>query len=116
MLERDIGHVRAIVDSAHKILRYTEHLNTAAGLYADEKSLDAVLMNFVVIGESASKLSSQSIKDLPDIPWKSIKRFRNIIAHDYFGIDPEAVWQIIQSHLPQLIFHLGNRINSYEEE
>ncbi len=70
--------------------------------FADEKTFDAVLMNFVVIGESVAKLSDELKETYPDIPWTQVKRFRNIIAHHYFGVDAEEVWQIIHHHLEAL--------------
>ena len=114
MHSRDISHLSAICDAAEKILRYTIAIQNPEQLYLDEKTLDAVLMNFVVIGESASKLNESLTSENPEIPWKSIKRFRNIIAHDYFGVDPEAVWQIIANHLPLLVTNV-RRILDEEE-
>ncbi len=69
----------------------------------DEKSFDAIMMNFVVIGEMAKKLSEgfrDGTKD--NFDWQNIIGFRNIIAHNYFGIDAEEVWQIIEKSLPKL--------------
>ncbi len=63
-------------------------------------------MNFVVIGESVTKLS-QEIKNLhPHIPWAKIKDFRNIVAHNYFGVDAEEVWQIVQHSIPALLANI----------
>lgn len=69
----------------------------------DSKSFDAVLMNFVVIGEMAEKLSDDfKHQTEPLVNWYKIKGFRNIIAHNYFGIDAEEVWQIINNSLEDL--------------
>jgi uncharacterized protein with HEPN domain len=61
------------------------------------------MMNFIVIGEMADKLSEE-IKDETKnkIDWRKVIGFRNIIAHNYFGIDAEEVWQIIQTSLSKL--------------
>lgn len=60
-------------------------------------------MNFVVIGEMSVKLSEEFKQTTESkINWFKIRGFRNIIAHNYFGIDAEEVWQIIQNSLPQL--------------
>jgi uncharacterized protein with HEPN domain len=59
-------------------------------------------MNFVVIGEMVDKLSADFKKKHSDIEWTKIKGFRNIVAHDYFGIDAEEVWQIIKNKIPAL--------------
>lgn len=53
------------------------------------------------MGESVSKLSEEFKSENKNIPWNKVKDFRNLIAHDYFGIDAEEVWQIIKKHLPK---------------
>ena len=60
------------------------------------------MMNFVVIGEMIDKLSDEFKKNHPEVEWIKIKGFRNIVAHDYFGIDAEEVWQIIKTKIPIL--------------
>ena len=100
--EKDRVNLEAILSSATKIEIYVEGIKSYEQFYEDEKTFDSVLMNFVVIGESVSKLSSDFRKSQPDIPWNMIKAFRNFIAHNYFGIDSEEIWQLIHSHLPKL--------------
>jgi len=60
------------------------------------------MMNFVVIGEMIDKLSDEFKKSHPEVEWIKIKGFRNIVAHDYFGIDAEEVWQLIKTKIPTL--------------
>jgi uncharacterized protein with HEPN domain len=67
-------------------------------------------MNFVIIGETAGKLDDKSLELLNEIPWKQIKAFRNIIAHDYLGVDPEAVWEIIKWDIPDLEKKLNHKL------
>jgi uncharacterized protein with HEPN domain len=57
------------------------------------------MMQFVVIGEIISRLAVEYKNAHNEIPWQKIKDFRNIIAHDYFGIDADEVWDIINSKL-----------------
>ncbi len=57
-------------------------------------------MNFIVIAESIDRLSNGIKNKYNNIEWVKIKDFRNVIAHDYFGIDAEEVWQIINDDLP----------------
>jgi len=59
-------------------------------------------MNFVIVGEMVSKLSDEFKNTHTNIDWYRIKDLRNLVAHDYFGIDAEEVWQIIKSDLPKL--------------
>ncbi len=103
MSEKDEANLLAIVDSAQKILRFSEEFHDADDFYNDEKSFDATMMNFVVIGEAVTKLNAQVLDSNPQVPWPKIKGLRNIVAHDYFGIDAEEIWQIIQNYVPMLI-------------
>lgn len=102
MLERDKANLLAIQDSCHKIFRFTSDLMDADAFFADQESFDAVLMNFMLIGEAVSKLSENLKSVNTRVPWSKIKGFRNIAAHEYFGVDAEEVWQIIKNHLPEL--------------
>jgi uncharacterized protein with HEPN domain len=91
-----------ILESAHKILSYTEGLSLEQFL-ADGKTIDAVIRNFEIIGEAANRLT-ETIKDrFPSIDWHRIIGFRNRIVHDYMGIDHKIVWQIKETFLPALI-------------
>jgi len=69
------------------------------------------MMNFVVIGEMVDKLSNDFKTSHPKIEWMKIKGFRNIVAHDYFGIDAEEVWQIIKEKIPTLKSDIGQLLD-----
>ncbi|MBC7891912.1 MAG: DUF86 domain-containing protein, partial [Sphingobacteriaceae bacterium] len=83
-----------------KIQEFTATLSSADDFYADVRTFDAVLMNFVVIGELATRLEEAFRLQHPAVPWSKVRGFRNIIAHNYFGVDGEEVWQIVQNNLP----------------
>jgi uncharacterized protein with HEPN domain len=110
--EKDTANLLAVLDAIGKIQKFTEDFDNADELYADDLVFDAVLMNFVVIGETVVKLSSELISETNRIPWLKIKSFRNLIAHNYFGIDAEEVWQIAKNNLPDLKIELNKLINS----
>lgn len=103
MSDKDVANLLAIIDSAEKILRFSEGFHDADDFYSDDKSFDATMMNFVVMGESVTKLSDSIVESNPQLPWPKIRGLRNIVAHDYFGIDAEEIWQIIQKYIPTLI-------------
>ncbi len=60
-------------------------------------------MNFIVIGEAVSRLADTFIEKYVLIDWPKIKGLRNVIAHDYFGIDAEEIWQIVKTDVPQSV-------------
>lgn len=106
MSEKDEANLMAMKDAAEKILRYSEGFHNADEFYDDSKSFDATLMNFLVIGETSAKLSAAVTSSNPKVTWAKIKGLRNIVAHDYFGVDAEEIWEIIKKHIPQLISNL----------
>jgi uncharacterized protein with HEPN domain len=103
MSEKDLPTALNILDSANKIRIYVKGIKSADKFFEDEKSFDAVMMNFIIMGESVSKLSEKFKSGNKNIPWNKVKDFRNLITHDYFGIDAEEVWQIIKKHSPKLV-------------
>jgi len=103
MSHKDSACLLNIIESISKIKQYTEPYSDADTLYDDTKSFDAVMMNFVIIGEMAEKLSSEfRDSSKSQIDWLKIRGLRNIIAHNYFGIDAEEIWQIIHDSLLKL--------------
>jgi uncharacterized protein with HEPN domain len=91
-----------ILDSTQKIKQYTADLDFETFL-ADDKTIDAVVRNFEIIGEAANRLSQEFKDRYPEIEWNRIRGFRNRIVHDYFGIDYRIVWTIIESYIDGLI-------------
>jgi uncharacterized protein with HEPN domain len=91
-----------IVASGNKILSYTSNLSYEQFL-EDEKTMDAVIRNFEIIGEAANRLPEEIKDQYPQIDWHRIRGFRNRIVHDYMGIDYKIVWLIKESFLPKLI-------------
>jgi uncharacterized protein with HEPN domain len=68
----------------------------------DQKTVDAVLHNLAIIGEAATKLSSEIKNEMPEIEWRKIIGLRNIVIHEYFGVDQQIVWDIIANKLQPL--------------
>jgi uncharacterized protein with HEPN domain len=63
----------------------------------------AVIREFEIIGEAVGKLSATLKQACPEVPWQDIKDFRNLLIHEYFGVDLEIVWNTIQDELPILM-------------
>ena len=78
----------------------------------DEKTKDAVIRNFEIIGEAASRLSSEYKKSNKEVPWHQLKGYRNRLIHEYFGVDYEIVYDIIQNDLPTLSVQLQNLLRN----
>ena len=102
--------VEDIIESGKKILAYTSNLSFE-DFTKDEKTIDAVIRNFEIIGEAANRLPDNFKENHPEIDWQRIRGFRNRIVHDYFGIDFTIVWKIKNSFLPTLISKLETLIS-----
>ncbi len=71
------------------------------GFINDRKTVDAVTRNFEILGEAASITSEKLRYNNVHIEWKKIKEFRNVLIHEYFGVDYEVMWRIIKHQLPE---------------
>lgn len=88
-----------IVACCDKIGRYTIGL-TFEQFSKDEKGIDAVARNLEVMGEATKRLSDDIRSRFPDVPWRKMAGLRDIIVHNYFGIDIQLLWDIVQKDVP----------------
>ncbi len=89
-------------ESIRKIQDYTGKLSYEN--FADDNMvIDAVIRNFEIIGEAAGHIPFEIQNQYPAIPWRQIKSMRNIMIHEYFGVDLEIIWKTINSSLPRLL-------------
>ncbi|HAE37779.1 MAG TPA: nucleotidyltransferase [Candidatus Riflebacteria bacterium] len=107
---KDTGNLKAIQNSIEKIFRFSQDLDSAQMLYQDEVKFDAIMMNFIIVGESAARLTNEFKEKQSLVPWQEIVAFRNIVAHNYFGVDPEEVFDIVKNHLPALQWQINKLI------
>lgn len=100
-----------MIVSGEKIGRYVGG-RTRAAFEADEQAFDAVLKNLEVIGE-ASKRIPMDLKDAhPEILWRDIAGLRDIIVHEYFGLDRDIVWDVVDQRVPLLLEQLRRLAHS----
>lgn len=102
MSEREIPVLLLMLELIEKIEEFTSPIQSFEEFEKDVKTFDACMMNFIVIGELVLKLNESFLEQYNDIEWYKIRAFRNFAAHDYFGISPKKVWEIIQTKLPDL--------------
>lgn len=103
MSERDPRlYCKDILESGSAIFDFVKELSFE-DFCDDRKTCSAVIREFEIIGEAVGKLPESFRKRRPDIEWQDIKDFRNLLSHEYFGIDLEIVWKIIEDDLPALM-------------
>ncbi len=110
-------YLEHMLEAATQACAYVQGLNQPDFL-EDKKTQQAVILNLILIGEEAAKL----LKDHepfanahPQLPLRSMKGMRNRIAHGYFEINLEIVWETVQVALPQLVQLLSSIIASVNE-
>jgi len=77
----------------------------------ERKTKSATIRELEIIGEASSRISSEKKNAYPDVPWRLLKDFRNVLSHEYFGVNNEIVWDIVQNKLPQLQKRIEEIIN-----
>lgn len=99
-MKDDKVYIGQTIDSIAKIEKFVGTMSKEQFL-ADQKTQSAVIMQLMLIGELAKKISSD-IKDKVELPWKEITGFRDKAIHDYFGMDLDVIWNTIISDVPVL--------------
>lgn len=90
-----------ILDAISKIRAYVED-ETQESFSSNSKTIDACLRQLQIVGEACNKLSKSLREDNNQIPWRQIIGLRIIIVHQYFGVDDNIIWDVIQNDLPPL--------------
>ncbi len=90
-----------ILEAINKIERYTHGIDFDVW-QEDEKTVDAVIRNLEIIGEASLHLPAEVQAYYEDVPWNMMKGIRNVLAHEYFGVDLEIVWKTVKEDLPVL--------------
>ena len=101
-----------IMEAIENINLYTADFSQEQFL-SDQKTKDAVVRNFEIIGEAANKISEDFSKKNLSIDWKGVIGLRNVLIHDYFGIDYNIVWNITKIFLPDFKSKLKSIISTF---
>jgi len=90
-----------ILESCAKISRFTVGMDRSSFL-SDERTFDAVIRNLEVIGEAVKHIPDEVRSQVAAVEWRKIAGLRDILAHAYFGIDEDIVWDVVRNKIPQL--------------
>jgi uncharacterized protein with HEPN domain len=96
------GRVEDILDAAAAIADYTEGM-TFDTFTADRHTVDAVVRNVGIIGEAARHVPEDIRQRYPAVPWAKMYDMRNVVVHDYPGVDLTIVWEVVRNYLPPLV-------------
>ncbi len=94
--------IHDILDAIAEIQKFTKGMDFES-FKDDDKSVRAVEMNFIIIGEAANQIPEEIEEKYTAIPWSLMRAMRNRIVHVYFRIDEKLMWDTIQNDLPPLV-------------
>ena len=98
---KDRIRLEHIAEAANNISRYTSG-KTYDDLLADDMMCYAVVYNILAIGEATYHLTRAFQQEHPETEWEDIMRMRNVLAHDYYKLKLQTVWEVVQHDLPPL--------------
>jgi uncharacterized protein with HEPN domain len=105
--DADVVRLRHMLDAASEAIEFAAG-RVRGDLDTDRMLSRAVVRDIEIVGEAASQLSKETRSDLPSLPWPSIIGMRNRLAHGYFDIDLDRVWDTVTQDLPPLVSELRN--------
>lgn len=108
-MKDDQAYFQHIVEAADKISRYVDRVSLQEFINND-MAFDAATRQIMIIGEAVTNISEQCKEDHPGIPWQKIVGMRNRLIHEYFGVDPETVWETAHIDVPQLRAYIAKLI------
>ena len=100
-----------ILIAINKVKLYTKDAQNAEEFLHDEKSFDATMRELEIIGEASKHLLNKNVLDKE---WQIVVDFRNIIIHEYFGVDIDEIWEVVTSHLIEFEVEILKVINKVD--
>lgn len=99
---RDAVSLLDMLKAARKVVEYATGLDESSFI-ASSRDQDAILRQLTIVGEAAKRVSEVFRTSHPEVPWRRVAGFRDVVVHDYFKVDIEEVWRIVQGDVPALI-------------
>ncbi len=114
MSDRDLSHLEDMLAYARDAIELLGEMNAVA-LAVDKRTRYAVIRAAEIVGEAASKVSSESRIRLPELPWRQAVGMRNVLIHDYRGLDLSLIVETVRDHFPPLVIQLENALRDEQK-
>ena len=108
-------YLEDILVSGAKVLRYTQGM-TCEEFVADEKTYDAVVRNLQIIGEAVKNIPAEVRDKYPEVELRKIAGLRDILAHAYFSLEDETLWDIVENKVSLLIEQVERILEELEKD
>ena len=103
-MKSDRTYLLHIRDAIERIEQYASHGHEA--FLQEYHWQDGIVRQLEIVGEATKHLSAEFRQTHPLIPWQRIAGLRDVLVHDYMGVDMAAVWEIVQNRIPELKTHV----------
>jgi uncharacterized protein with HEPN domain len=101
-VSRDVDlYLHDIVEACDRVARYTAGY-TLESFALDSRTVDAVVRNLEILGEAAKRVPGPLRAQAASVPWRQMAGLRDVVAHAYFGVDLNIVWDVATNHLPRV--------------
>lgn len=108
-------YINDILDSIEKAQTFSGNMSFEE-FNRDEKTQYAVIRTLEIIGEASKKIPQEIKSNYSDIPWKQISGIRDILIHEYFGINTKIIWKTIKEDLPFLKEKISKILNDFNSD
>lgn len=110
----DEVYLRHILESLERVAAYTA--GGREDFMRNRMAQDATVRDLEVVGEAPKRLSPEFRSAHPDVPWRNMARMRDVLIHDYMGVDLEIVWEVVENRLAPLRDQLSALLTSEDRE